>query len=147
MTTRRIPLPLVVRAIDFPQDFPGDRVQQLSDCAGILIFDQWTCNIDARQLLFTRSIGDSRWKMSMIDQGNCFNGWRWDFPDCPLWGVYKGLAMCVKPERLRPFDYRFRNKRLVLAPFDRTARRRYDGFVPFRLLVSWLRGQRFKPNG
>ncbi len=59
--------------------------------AGTLMFDQWTCNTDARQAIFCRdsSAGSEvRYRALMIDQGFCFNDGEWNFPDSPLRGLY-----------------------------------------------------------
>jgi hypothetical protein len=63
---------------------PKDRMQDvenLTDLAGILLFDLWTSNLDAREILFFRKA--NKWKMraNMIDSGGCFRGSRWDFGD------------------------------------------------------------------
>jgi hypothetical protein len=59
--------------------------------AGMLMFDQWTCNTDARQAIFHRDGGEGgeiRYRALMIDQGFCFNDGEWNFPDSPLRGLY-----------------------------------------------------------
>jgi hypothetical protein len=63
---------------------PKDRmrdVENLNDFAGILLFDLWTSNLDAREILFIRK--PDKWKMhaNMIDNGRCFRGFRWNFGD------------------------------------------------------------------
>lgn len=79
------------------------------DCfPAILVFDKWTCNCDARQLVFhrlsggtngSRTRGDGRsgdspqYAATMIDQGFCFNASEWNFPDTPLRGLYSRLAV------------------------------------------------------
>jgi hypothetical protein len=61
---------------------------------GMLLFDQWTCNADARQAVFLRSGADSsRYQALMIDQGFCFNDGEWSFPDSPLRGLYPRLVV------------------------------------------------------
>jgi len=79
-------------------------VSNLADCLGILVFDQWTCNTDARQLLFSLPDRGYPWHISMIDQGSCFNGKRWNFPDSPLWGLYHGLEPHLGTEKLDAFE-------------------------------------------
>lgn len=79
---------------DFLPDPLLDRVENLHDFAGMLVFDKWTCNTNGRQTLFFLSWsepeGDAeeRYKTLMIDQGFCFNAGEWNFPDAPLRGLY-----------------------------------------------------------
>jgi hypothetical protein len=61
-------------------------VDYLSDFAGMLVFDKWTCNTDGRQVLFQRR--GLKYRVVMIDQGFCFNSGEWNFPDSPLRGRY-----------------------------------------------------------
>jgi hypothetical protein len=68
---------------------------------GILLFDKWTANADARQSIFYRTKleeldtpghavepGARGLISSFIDHGFCFNGPYWDFPDRPGAGLY-----------------------------------------------------------
>ena len=64
------------------------RVRNLSDFAGILAFDKWTCNADGRQAAFWKRRGERKFTASFIDQGYCFNAGDWSFPDAPLRGVF-----------------------------------------------------------
>jgi hypothetical protein len=63
-------------------------VENLRDFLGIFVFDKWTCNTDGRQALFNRRRGRFHFRVTMIDQGNCFNAEEWNFPDNPLRGIY-----------------------------------------------------------
>ncbi|MGH9862135.1 MAG: HipA family kinase [Candidatus Acidiferrales bacterium] len=64
-------------------------VENLADFAGMLLFDQWTCNTNGRQVLFLAEPHERRgYRALMIDQGFCFNAGDWDFPDSPLRGLY-----------------------------------------------------------
>jgi hypothetical protein len=74
---------------------PEDRlkkVHNLSEFAGMLVFDKWTGNTDARQTIFVRVAANQSAYCScralMIDQGHCFNGPNWNFPDRPRHGLY-----------------------------------------------------------
>ncbi len=71
---------------------PDDRlpeVMNLSDFAGMLLFDQWTCNTNGRQVLFVAEPHARRgYRALMIDQGFCFSAGEWNFPDSPLRGLY-----------------------------------------------------------
>jgi hypothetical protein len=80
---------------DFLPDEHFHRVRNLKDFLGIYVFDKWTCNTDKRQAMFvpqstTNPDGtfDKLYQAVMIDQGYCFNGGNWNFPDAPLYSVY-----------------------------------------------------------
>jgi hypothetical protein len=64
------------------------RVRNLAAFAGILAMDKWTCNCDRRQTAFWRIMRQRNYAAAFIDQGHCFNGGDWNFPDAPLIGVY-----------------------------------------------------------
>jgi hypothetical protein len=71
-----------------PDERLGD-VENLAAFAGMLLFDQWTCNTNGRQVLFTAEPHRrSGYRALMIDQGFCFNAGEWNFPDSPLRGLY-----------------------------------------------------------
>lgn len=78
---------------DFLPDSLLDRVVNLHDFAGMLVFDKWTCNTNGRQTLFcrqeTESESNATYKTIMIDQGFCFNAGEWNFPDGALRGLYQ----------------------------------------------------------
>lgn len=62
-------------------------VDNLTDFLGMLVFDRWACNTDRRQVLFHAKRNHAR--VSMIDNGFCFNGARWNFRDYPGQGLYE----------------------------------------------------------
>ena len=66
-----------------------NRVRNLETFAGILAMDKWTCNCDERQAAFWRVMRQRKYAAAFIDQGNCFNGRDWNFPDAPLSGGYR----------------------------------------------------------
>ena len=74
--------------IDFLPEEQLSQVENLSDFAGILVFDKWTCNTNGRQVIFCREAEKTPFRALMIDQGFCFNNGSWDFPDAPLRGLY-----------------------------------------------------------
>ena len=80
--------PAEVVVHDFLPDEQLREVENLSDFAGMLVFDKWTCNTNGRQAIFFRASGRPRYQARMIDQGFCFNAGEWDFPDAPLRGLY-----------------------------------------------------------
>jgi hypothetical protein len=73
---------------DLPEAILG-RVRNLETFAGILAMDKWTCNSDWRQAAFWRVMRERKYAAAFIDQGNCFNGADWNFPDATLSGVYR----------------------------------------------------------
>ena len=65
-----------------------ERVGNITDFARVLVLDKWTCNCDGRQAIFFRKTPKSqRYTTTFIDQGYCFNGGEWTFPDSPLRGA------------------------------------------------------------
>ena len=83
-----------VTVLDFLPDDLLHQTANLSDFAGMLVFDKFTCNTNGRQAIFFRpepngsaSTG-SAYAAVMIDQGFCFNAAEWNFPDAPLRGLY-----------------------------------------------------------
>jgi hypothetical protein len=80
--------PAEISVMDFlPNDLLGE-VTNLVDFCGMFVFDKWTCNTDWRQVIFFRNQGESHYQTQMIDQGFCFNGCEWNFPDAPLRALY-----------------------------------------------------------
>ncbi len=66
---------------------PGKQFNLLgnvADVAGMLVFDKWTCNTDGRQTIFVQDGDTESYSAVMIDQGFCFNGPEWRFPDSLL---------------------------------------------------------------
>ena len=71
-----------------PDERLGD-VENLADFAGLLLFDQWTCNTNGRQVIFVAEPPRKpAYRALMIDQGFCCNAGEWNFPDSPLRGLY-----------------------------------------------------------
>jgi hypothetical protein len=62
-------------------------VTNLSDFVGMLVFDKWVGNTDDRQSVFFRNKGGFQFTALMIDNGFCFNGQEWNFPDTPRRGI------------------------------------------------------------
>jgi hypothetical protein len=67
-------------------------VENAADFAGMVLFDQWTCNTNGRQVLYVSephaALRHRGYRGVMIDQGFCFNASEWSFPDSPLRGLY-----------------------------------------------------------
>ena len=93
---------------DFIPDNLFERVVNLRHFLGVLAFDKWVGNADARQSIFFRArVSDwmpavnappqkTGFIAQMVDHGYIFDGSHWDFPDSPLYGLY-----------FRPEIYRF----------------------------------------
>ncbi len=92
--------PARMATYDFVPDQLLSQVHNLRDFLGILAFDKWMGNSDARQAIFFRA-QISEWlpgaeahprKMGfiafMIDHGYVFNGPHWDFISSPVQGLY-----------------------------------------------------------
>jgi hypothetical protein len=79
--------PLGGKVFDYLPAASLKRVRNLDTFAGILAMDKWTCNADGRQAAFWRRTRQFYYSATFIDQGYCFNGGEWTFPDSPLRGV------------------------------------------------------------
>jgi hypothetical protein len=75
---------------DFVPSAEMRALENLADFAGMLVFDKWTGNTDGRQAIFNRQEAHQHFRATMIDQGYCFNGTKWNFPDPPLRGCLHG---------------------------------------------------------
>ncbi|MGH9616438.1 MAG: HipA family kinase [Acidobacteriaceae bacterium] len=76
------------QVVDYlPEEQLGE-VRNLSEFAGMLALDKWTCNSNGRQAVFHRKPREKRYTANFVDQGYCFHAGEWSFPDAPLRGVY-----------------------------------------------------------
>jgi hypothetical protein len=92
--------PAKLAVYDFLPDILLQKVDNLTDFLGCLVFDKWAGNSDARQSIFFRArLRDWTGAESphplklgfvalMIDHGFMLNGPHWDFPDSPIQGLY-----------------------------------------------------------
>jgi hypothetical protein len=91
--------PAKVMVYDFLPDTLLDKVVNAGDFLGVLAFDKWMSNADARQSIFFRarlqqSLGTCEpvqglgFVAQMMDHGYIFEGPHWKFPDSPLQGLY-----------------------------------------------------------
>jgi hypothetical protein len=92
--------PARIAVYDFIPDLLLDKVVNLTDFLGVLVFDKWAGNADARQSVFYRarlkqwvSGGDeyltrTGFVANMMDHGYVFDGPHWTFADSPLQGLY-----------------------------------------------------------
>ncbi|HYL36245.1 MAG TPA: HipA family kinase [Bryobacteraceae bacterium] len=92
--------PAKMMVYDFIPDLLLEKVANLSQFLGVLVFDKWIGNADARQSIFFRARLQP-WSpaqterplrlgfvASMMDHGFIFDGPHWTFSDSPLQGLY-----------------------------------------------------------
>jgi len=92
--------PAKVVVYDFVPDLLLDKVVNLNEFLGVLAFDKWIGNADARQSIFFRA-RLQHWSPAagehprgvgfvahMMDHGYVFDGPHWTFSDSPLQGLY-----------------------------------------------------------
>lgn len=95
---------------------PARHVFNWFDILRVLPFDKWTGNCDHRQVMFAKHDG-TRYRLTFVDQHQCFDRDRWQFPDLPGHGLYEHLRVyrgmdswtCFQPtlsriENINPFD-------------------------------------------
>ncbi len=92
--------PSRIAVYDFIPDLLLDKVVNLADFLGVLVFDKWAGNADARQSVFYRArlrhwasgadeyLTRTGFVANMMDHGYTFNGPHWTFADSPLQGLY-----------------------------------------------------------
>ena len=96
--------PAKVMVYDFLPDTLLSRVVNAREFLGVLAFDKWTGNADARQSIFYRArlrqwspasressspiAAQAGFVAQMLDHGYAFDGPHWKFPDSPLQGLY-----------------------------------------------------------
>lgn len=101
--------PLRVPAYDYLPPEQMAVLDNLDDFAGMLVFDQWTCNCDSRQVVFhavqpEESYEAPKFHATMIDQGYCFHGNQWDFPDAPRRGLVANPAAYSTITGMKSFE-------------------------------------------
>jgi hypothetical protein len=89
-----------IMVYDFLPDVLLDKVVNASEFLGVLAFDKWMSNADARQSIFFRarlrqwplaaseSVPRTGFVALMMDHGYVFDGPHWKFLDSPLQGLY-----------------------------------------------------------
>jgi hypothetical protein len=92
--------PAKVMVYDFLPDTLLAKVVNAREFLGILAFDKWIGNADARQSIFYRArvrqwspaaadpAPQAGFVAQMLDHGYIFDGPHWKFPDSPLQGLY-----------------------------------------------------------
>lgn len=93
--------PNKIMVYDFVPDLMLEKVANINEFLGVLVFDKWIGNADARQSIFFRA-RLQQWSPSgmgaaphrqgfvahMMDHGYVFDGPHWTFSDSPLQGLY-----------------------------------------------------------
>jgi hypothetical protein len=108
--------PKRITVYDFIPDVLLRKVVNVDDFLGVLVFDKWTGNADARQSIFFRSTvrewtpgketQASRLALVawMMDHGYIFNGPHWEFVDAPLSGLYFRPSVYEKVRSWNDFE-------------------------------------------
>jgi hypothetical protein len=75
------------------------------------VLDKWMCQTDKRQAIFVQQsnsgaygTSDKAYQAVMIDQGFCFNGGNWNFPDAPLHSHYANRRVYLGVLGIKSFD-------------------------------------------
>lgn len=108
--------PAKIAVYDFLPDLLLEKVANLNEFLGALVFDKWIGNADARQCVFFRA-RLQQWAPSegprplrlgfvahMLDHGYIFNGPHWEFADSPLQGLYFRPVVYSKVKSLDDFQ-------------------------------------------
>ncbi len=74
--------------VDYLPEVPLGETKNLTEFAGMLVIDKWTCNVNGRQAVFVRKGREKKYAAVFIDQGYCFNAALWKFQDITLRGVF-----------------------------------------------------------
>jgi hypothetical protein len=93
--------PHYLTLLEFLTDKQLLSARNLIDFVGMLVFDTWTCNTDPRQVILGRHDTGTPYQAWMIDQGFCFNGGGWNFPDKPRRNLYDRKVVY---EQVRGFE-------------------------------------------
>jgi len=93
---------------DWLPDDQLQRVENLSEFLGMLAFDKWAGNADARQTIFVpaepNQLPYRSYRVLMIDQGLCFNGANWNFLDIPRQGLCPRRAAYASVGGMEAFE-------------------------------------------
>jgi hypothetical protein len=103
--------PSTLTIYDCIPDVRCNHVHNIKDFLGIFVFDKWTCQTDKRQAVFMKQsnsgaygASDETYQAMMIDQGFCFNGGSWNFPDAPLHSLYANRCVYQSVVGIETFD-------------------------------------------
>jgi hypothetical protein len=90
---------------DFLPDKQVSSMSNLRVFLGMLVFDLWTCNTDGRQVIFGRQEIGTPYQGWMIDQGFCFNGKEWNFPDKPRRNLHTRQVVYERVRGIQCFEF------------------------------------------
>lgn len=97
--------PLTGDVCDYlPAELLHSHVRNLETFVGMLVLDKWTGNADGRQVAYWRKKRERRYTAAFIDQGYCFNGEAWTFPDSPARGLYRAIEVYASIRGWESFD-------------------------------------------
>jgi hypothetical protein len=96
--------PQQLTVFDFLPGKQASSMRNVCDFAGMLVFDLWTCNTDPRQVIFGRQEVGTPFQGWMIDQGFCFNGREWNFPDKPRRNLYDRKNVYEQVQGIESFE-------------------------------------------
>jgi hypothetical protein len=103
--------PAKVMVYDFIPDLLLDKVVNRNEFLGVLVFDKWIGNADARQSIFFRARIEQRstrerqgFVAHMMDHGYVFDGPHWTFTDSPLQGLYFRPSVYIKVRSFHDFE-------------------------------------------
>jgi len=102
--SRYVVNPLTGNVIDYLPTEMLVRVRNVRSFAGMLALDKWTGNADGRQAAFWRLLRERKYTASFIDQGYCFNGGEWTFPDYALRGVFSRNEVYAEVQSWESFE-------------------------------------------
>jgi hypothetical protein len=91
-------------AYDLLPDSLFARVSNIPDFLGMFAFDKWTCNTDGRQVIYVGEPSATSYRVVMIDNGFCFNGGEWNFPDAPLRSLYGKSSVYANVAGIESFE-------------------------------------------
>ncbi len=96
--------PHYLTLLEFLTDKQLLSARNLIDFVGMLVFDTWTCNTDGRQVILGRHDIGTPYQAWMIDQGFCFNGGGWNFPDKPRRSLYARNVVYQQVRGIESFE-------------------------------------------
>lgn len=79
-------------------------VSNRQDFFGILAFDRWTCNNDARQVVFVRSGRSKSLQAYFVDYGNCFGSSTWQLKQPEMQSLYRRRSVYSDVTGLASFE-------------------------------------------
>ena len=105
--------PVPAAVFDFLPMAMLPKVVNRGDFLGVMVFDKWASNADARQAIFYRAQINTEmpgyprvgWVAQFIDSGLAFQGRDWTFYDSPVQGIYMGRIIYGRTLSLRDFDF------------------------------------------